>query len=792
MNTEMYTQPGSSSSGGGGSGGGSSSDSSSINSTSYKRAHEPAGFANASSVHVAKKSRSWDYVRSNQSPSFSHPAALSPVSQPIQVSTLRLYGGTIHKRLVPTQIVAGPLLVLPGQSNERCRSKIIAANHLQLGTDIGVEANRRARAQLQDGNGNGSCSDQVEIRQADADGKMVASVKFYDPPSSFAQKVEPGVDTTASIKNGSSYKPDTIRTPESRDTNRSTLPSPKKVPLEVRRVVSSTEPHPNWSTSGSKARSNVDDTADPATNFACESNSEDSPELSNGRMNIESAISGMPKTNKSESFCLSSKNLTGRPEVDEMKLSDVKAELYSIHPALRTTVLSAERGRALLIEARRAVQEGRSPLPDGCWACLGITYEDKHTCELYVPPKPSQKHVVFECTFCSRLLGYRTGDYCPYCHQKCRPRKVARQQRKDPVKLTSNEPSNPPTERTCAEPWELKMSKVFGWDDACESDTGLRTRKRVHRQFVVKEQFAKLPNFTGTYLCTPYILPNFQKRHGTILNQGGWYKQNSEKIWALSEEETLKRVKNRYAHVSDSSNRRRACKKIPKIQIYPAPERLDMLGHDFDICHLPEIYNGLLLGNAEVASNAHLIRSLGIGAILNMTESDRYLRHCKKTLEKTSTRTKASKSRSLSSFHNKDNNSSKQGQPFVPYYERISIQDTYDTKLFEDYLIRAISFLDRCFLTGTRVLVHCRAGKSRSVTIVLAWAIGRFGMKLSTLLPLIASRRRGLNVNLGFADKLMKLEKVMLGKASVARGAKHRRSSMGKLSTLFNSSSGSK
>ena len=67
-----------------------------------------------------------------------------------------------------------------------------------------------------------------------------------------------------------------------------------------------------------------------------------------------------------------------------------------------------------------------------------------------------------------------------------------------------------------------------------------------------------------------------------------------------------------------------------------------------------------------------------------------------------------------------------------------------DAKLFELNLKNAMLFLDKCYLNKVKVLVHCKAGKSRSVSIVLAWAIGRFHWKLSDLLPILHHRRNGL------------------------------------------------
>jgi hypothetical protein len=61
------------------------------------------------------------------------------------------------------------------------------------------------------------------------------------------------------------------------------------------------------------------------------------------------------------------------------------------------------------------------------------------------------------------------------------------------------------------------------------------------------------------------------------------------------------------------------------------------------------------------------------------------------------------------------------------------------------------------------------------VSIVLAWGIGRFRLKLITLLPLLNERRNGLNVNHGFENKLLILEKYIFGCNSVHRGIGQRR-----------------
>ena len=127
-----------------------------------------------------------------------------------------------------------------------------------------------------------------------------------------------------------------------------------------------------------------------------------------------------------------------------------------------------------------------------------------------------------------------------------------------------------------------------------------------------------------------------------------------------------------------------------------------------------------------------------------MTESDMYLRHCNKTIAKAALRSK-SRSRKTRSRHHSADSIAKKGQSFVQHYEKISIEDTYDSKLFEDYLI----LLQSLSLTGvfSQVLVffvHCRRQNLDQLLLYLRGRSAGLGMKLCNLLPLIAGRRGGI------------------------------------------------
>ena len=59
--------------------------------------------------------------------------------------------------------------------------------------------------------------------------------------------------------------------------------------------------------------------------------------------------------------------------------------------------------------------------------------------------------------------------------------------------------------------------------------------------------------------------------------------------------------------------------------------------------------------------------------------------------------------------------------------------------------------------------MHCKAGKSRSVTIVLAYLIHPNAWTLKTAYSFVAERRPGISPNIGFVAELMQYAEVELG-----------------------------
>jgi hypothetical protein len=70
---------------------------------------------------------------------------------------------------------------------------------------------------------------------------------------------------------------------------------------------------------------------------------------------------------------------------------------------------------------------------------------------------------------------------------------------------------------------------------------------------------------------------------------------------------------------------------------------------------------------------------------------------------------------------------------------------------------------DDARLRDSPTYVHCKAGKSRSVTIVLAYLIHANAWTLKTAYSFVSDRRPGISPNIGFVAELMQYAEVELG-----------------------------
>lgn len=99
---------------------------------------------------------------------------------------------------------------------------------------------------------------------------------------------------------------------------------------------------------------------------------------------------------------------------------------------------------------------------------------------------------------------------------------------------------------------------------------------------------------------------------------------------------------------------------------------------------------------------------------------------------------------------------------FEKYY-RIPMKDSVDESGVSKGIRDACKILDDARLHSAPTYVHCKAGRSRSVTVVLAYLIHANAWTLHTSYQYVAERRHGISPNIGFVAELMEFETSELG-----------------------------
>lgn len=99
-------------------------------------------------------------------------------------------------------------------------------------------------------------------------------------------------------------------------------------------------------------------------------------------------------------------------------------------------------------------------------------------------------------------------------------------------------------------------------------------------------------------------------------------------------------------------------------------------------------------------------------------------------------------------------------------WHRIPLEDTQDQDI-SAALEEALRIIDRVAAAGGKVLVYCHEGRSRSVSVCLAYLITRKDMSLADALSFVKSHRPEAQPNAGFQRQLMALELSALGSSSM-------------------------
>ncbi|KAF5376084.1 hypothetical protein D9615_007736 [Tricholomella constricta] len=100
-------------------------------------------------------------------------------------------------------------------------------------------------------------------------------------------------------------------------------------------------------------------------------------------------------------------------------------------------------------------------------------------------------------------------------------------------------------------------------------------------------------------------------------------------------------------------------------------------------------------------------------------------------------------------------------------YHKIPMRDIVEEENIARGVKEACEILDDARLHSAPTYVHCKAGKSRSVTAVMAYLIHANHWTLSRAYHFVLERRKGISPNIGFVSELMTFEEQELGGKSI-------------------------
>ena len=86
-------------------------------------------------------------------------------------------------------------------------------------------------------------------------------------------------------------------------------------------------------------------------------------------------------------------------------------------------------------------------------------------------------------------------------------------------------------------------------------------------------------------------------------------------------------------------------------------------------------------------------------------------------------------------------------------YKQIAVEDNLDVDMTEHFS-GAFQFIEEARACGEAVLVHCHAGRSRSVTIILAYLMKYYRHTLESALEYVKQRKPDINPNISFIWQL--------------------------------------
>ena len=90
-------------------------------------------------------------------------------------------------------------------------------------------------------------------------------------------------------------------------------------------------------------------------------------------------------------------------------------------------------------------------------------------------------------------------------------------------------------------------------------------------------------------------------------------------------------------------------------------------------------------------------------------------------------------------------------------YKQIAVEDSHDVNMLQ-HLPEAFGFIERARVSGERVLVHCHAGMSRSVTVILAYLMNFCNHTLDSAYEHVKRIKSDISPNFSFMGQLLEYE----------------------------------
>ncbi|ORX62995.1 hypothetical protein DM01DRAFT_1314722 [Hesseltinella vesiculosa] len=99
-------------------------------------------------------------------------------------------------------------------------------------------------------------------------------------------------------------------------------------------------------------------------------------------------------------------------------------------------------------------------------------------------------------------------------------------------------------------------------------------------------------------------------------------------------------------------------------------------------------------------------------------------------------------------------------------YRKISARDTVEMQNIDHIILEGVAFIEDAKRHHQGIYVHCKAGKSRSVTVILAYLVACERWTLKQSYGHVIKARPNMSPNIGFMAELMKLENQVHGSVS--------------------------